>query len=83
MGAGPDAIPQECYQCGFPTLPLVFTDDTTKSGWFSCDNCGEHIISVSDVAALARDDQERAIRDKLGVEEFLNSRRINNRVADE
>lgn len=83
MEPSDDAIPKNCYQCGEPTFPLNLTEDAAKSGWFSCYRCGERIIPTADLAAIIRNQEELVVRRKLGVDEFLRTRRVNDQVADD
>lgn len=76
------AVPKHCYQCG-AAIELILDGDAAESGWFVCHRCGERIISISDVATLARHAEERTVRDKLGVEQFLASRRVQNEIGDD
>jgi len=75
-----EAVPKKCHQCGLPTDPLNLDEKATESGWFTCQRCGERIISISDAVGIVRREQEQAVRDKLGVDEFLGARGIDKRV---
>lgn len=74
MESGSTVANYECYNCGGRLL--AYTEETPKSGWLYCDGCGERGELATDFAAAARNEQERAIRAKLGVDEFLDTRRI-------
>ena len=75
MASTESNIPRECFQCGYAIVELNYDAEAQRSGWFVCDNCGERIMSVADAVTHAKAHQEQAVRDKLGVDEFLSGRR--------
>lgn len=79
METGETVFPTNCYQCGGTEFAL--TEEGAESGWIVCDRCGERAISADELRALIAHNEERTVRDKLGVDEFLRARRIDDQVA--
>lgn len=62
-----------CFQCGNPR-ELVMDQEAIDSGWFTCQHCGERIVSLEESLRQIKLAEEERIRKALGVDVFRPSR---------
>ena len=58
-----------CFQCGRPR-ELVLRPDMGPDDWFTCEGCGERIMTVADFVKRVNDAEEERISRALGVRDF-------------
>ncbi len=61
---------RSCFQCGKPIEALTLDEEAIASGWFTCEHCGERIVSVADAIRQVKDEEEQRVRRALGVDQF-------------